>query len=248
MAYRDAADDRTALRRRAGGLLFALAVHLAVILALLLVVPERLPIFREGRGLSTFNVAPAPKSAERSEQRQEEMKTQRQTQRVIPIPKPRIVVPREQKPVDMPFLEMDKAQLAASDIRRMPSHSDAGSAGGSAGNGAPTYGPGEGPNGVQLFPVEWYREPTDAELASYMPANAPRYGWGIVACKTVENFHVDNCQQISESPLGSGYARAVRQAAWQFLVRPPRINGRPQLGTWVSIRIEYGRRETADGG
>jgi hypothetical protein len=75
-----------------------------------------------------------------------------------------------------------------------------------------------------------------------MPANPPPVGWGLVACRTVEDFHVENCQTIGESPLGSGFAKAVRQAAWQFLVRPPRIDGKPQVGAWVRIRIDYTQR------
>jgi hypothetical protein len=95
---------------------------------------------------------------------------------------------------------------------------------------------------VQLYEAEWYRRPTDVELGGYMPANAPPDGWGLVACKTIEQYHVENCQTLGESPPGSGFARAVRQAAWQFLVRPPRIDGKPQVGAWVRIRIDYTRR------
>src|SRR3546814_9935806 len=101
------------------------------------------------------------------------------------------------------------------------------------------YGPGEGPGGERLYEADWYRKPTNAELSFYMLANAPSTGWGLIACQTVEHYRVDNCRTLGESPLGSGLARAVRQAAWQFLVRPPRIGGRPVIGAWVRIRIDY---------
>src|SRR3546814_18980302 len=72
-----------------------------------------------------------------------------------------------------------------------------------------------------------------------MPANAPSTGWGLIACQTVEHYRVDNCRTLGESPLGSGMARAVRQAESQFLVRPPRIGGRLVVGAWERIRIAY---------
>ena len=63
----------------------------------------------------------------------------------------------------------------------------------------------------------------------------------LVACQTIERYHVENCQILSESPPGSGLARAVRLAAWQFLVLPPRVNGKVMVGSWVRIRIDYNR-------
>jgi protein TonB len=43
----------------------------------------------------------------------------------------------------------------------------------------------------------------------------------------------------SEGPQGSMMGRAVLAAAWQFRVRPARVNGREQFGSWVRIRIDY---------
>lgn len=97
---------------------------------------------------------------------------------------------------------------------------------------------GTAPNGEPLYAARWYREPTDSELAGYLStANGP--GYALIACKTVTGYYVEDCQLLSEGPQGSQIGRAVMAAAWQFRVRPARIGGREQFGSWVRIRIDY---------
>jgi periplasmic protein TonB len=130
----------------------------------------------------------------------------------------------------LPWIEMSHDELAAADLKNVPK-AGAGSAGDSEQVGV-------GPHGEVLYAAEWAREPTDAELAGYLPHDAPD-GYGLVACKTIPGNRVEDCVELENDPPGSHLARAVRLAAWQFHVRPPRRNGKPMVGEWVRIRIDY---------
>jgi periplasmic protein TonB len=147
---------------------------------------------------------------------------------VLPI-KPPIQV---EHPLDL--IPMTKAELAAADITRLPKASTRSGSGGSGDSEAV----GRGPNGEVLYAAEWARKPTDAELRGYLPPNAPD-GYGLIACRTIPQNRVEDCIEIGQSPRGSHLASAVRQAAWQFRVRPPRKNGKELIGEWVQIQIEY---------
>lgn len=232
----------------------SLGIILLVVLAMIfqaIVPPERVKTKRP----VTFSVSGEdPNKTARSSQARPKA-PQVATRAVKPAtsqPKPVITI---QKRVEKPdaddgipgFIHMSKSDLAAADIGKMK-----GSAQGSANNGKgadsrTAYGPGDGPGGVRLYDADWYRRPTDAELATYMPQNGGIEGWGLIACRTIERYHVEDCQILGESPRGSGFGRAVQNAAWQFLVKPPRIDSKPQIGTWVRIRIDYSVRKARRG-
>ena len=97
---------------------------------------------------------------------------------------------------------------------------------------------GTAPNGEPLYAAEWYREPDDDMLRSYL-STARGPGWGLIACRTAPDYRVEDCVGLGEYPEGSQIKRSVLAAAWEFRVRPPRLGGRPLIGSWVRIRIDY---------
>jgi protein TonB len=150
---------------------------------------------------------------------------------ILPPAKPTITPPPKPSPKSPPWIEMSHSDLAAADISKIQS----------SGSDGDSEVVGKGPNGETLYAAEWARRPTDAEIGGYWPHNAT--GWGLVACKTIPGDRVDDCLEIDQSPPGSHLASAVRQAAWQFRVRPPRKNGRELIGAWVRILIEIYPRD-----
>lgn len=179
------------------------------------------------------------KQPEKHKARKEQQPRVRTQAPVPPVEQP--VAP--EKPA-FTFLKMSRADMAAADIGSMKRP---GASGGEAASSGSTYGPGEGPGGATLYNADWFKKPTDAELGGYLPSGIAADGWGMIACQTIEHYRVDNCQILGESPRGSGLARAVLNAAWQFQVVPPRVNGKPQLGVWVRIRIDYGTKRPMPG-
>lgn len=161
---------------------------------------------------------------------------------------PDIVVPPPVVPPPNPnILWLSKPDYAGSDIGKI---APAGPRNGTNQSGAvdgtgdspgdSRLAEGHGPNGEPLYVAEWYREPTNAELSPYIPERARgRPGWGLIMCRTVERYRVENCSELGDAPRGTGYAGAVRQAAFQFRVKPPRRGGKYLVGAWVSIRIDY---------
>lgn len=157
-----------------------------------------------------------------------------------PVTPPPVKLPT---PLDrpLPILIVSHDVFAASDIAKLgskgvPSPPGSGDDAKMAADDSEVVG--SAPDGTPLYAAEWVRHPTDRELSAYLPPKAPN-GFGLVACKTIANHHVQDCVELANSPPGSHLAGAVRQAAWQFLVRAPRVGGKELTGTWVRIRIDY---------
>lgn len=225
---------RDLLGRRATGIILVALVHLlAFIIAFFLSPPLQGPRKPQPE-LKLFRLPPPAAAGTTPKLAQHARKVQPKQIAAPATPKPPVPPPvLPVNPLNMMVVSSDV--FAAADISRLPSHRAAGSeVADSSQSSSPSTGSGTGPGGEKLYNVEWYREPTSAEMAPYLPANV-REGWGRIACRMIENYHVDDCYELDESP-GSGLARALRQAAWQLLLRPPRIDGRPIIGTWVNIR------------
>jgi len=213
----------------------ALAINLGLLLLLIGLGVVTPPIKPRSSAL-TIDLLPESRSASAEQTRNNAVQPHVQSAPAVKPPpiaiptKPTIAPPPRSSA--QPWIEMSKDELAASDISKLPAAG--------AGGAGDSEVVGRGPNGEALYAAEWAREPTDAEIGGYWPRNTP--GWGLVACKTMPNNRVDNCVELDQSPRGSHLASAVRQAAWQFRVRPPRKGGRALIGAWVRILIEIEAR------
>ncbi|WP_379923437.1 hypothetical protein [Erythrobacter sp. R86502] len=243
-------------RRKLASLAIALVLE-ALILLLLLTLGTRIGGNEDGRAVETMTAIELP--AEPESEPAEEPASASAPQPDTPVPP----VPTEPldseplRPTPLVLRPSPAAQPAAPQTQPQPQPQPQASAApprigarirpgrtmGPADTGNPrTAGDsqrvGTAPNGEPLYAARWYREPTDQELAGYLStANGP--GYALIVCKTVPDYYVEDCVLQSEGPQGSMIGRAVLAAAWQFRVRPARIGGREQFGSWVRIRIDY---------
>jgi protein TonB len=220
--------DRAPLRRRLSSFGLAVAINVGLLLLLIGLGVVTPPDTKRSTSL-TIDLMPESRSA--SADRTEKAVQKQASAKPVPKPPPLIlpVKPTIAPPKSAtPWIEMSNDELAAADIANLPSAG--------AGGAGDSEVVGHGPNGEALYAAEWAREPSDAEINGYWPHNAS--GWGLVACKTLPDDRVDDCVELDQSPRGSHLASAVRQAAWQFRVRPPRKGGRALIGAWVRILIE----------
>jgi len=239
---------RALVRRRGTGLVLALIFE-ALILLMLLTFTPRIAGKREQGSLLTFGIE-ADKSAEKSEKREKQKRETRNEKRAEQKPQPPqpTPTPTPEPPIELPpnIIKMTRQEFAAADIARFSRSPSAATGARAEDQGAEQGEPdsavvGKGPHGEPMYAAEWYRRPTDVELNTYITDRVRQRmpGAGLIRCRTVENYRVDDCNSVAENPVGSGLAEAVRQAAWQFRVRPPRVGGKPLIGTWVLIEIDY---------
>jgi hypothetical protein len=233
LAYLEPSSDwqRRSARQRALAIGLTLAAELIFIILLLGLAPKLIETVETPNQPLTFDLAtptPEAKKAPRPKPKAKSMKS------ASAPSKPRVITPPTTPLAKSPLVAMSKEELAAADISKLGTRGESGA------NSAVAMGPGEGPGGAHLYRAEWVVEPTDAQLSYYMPKSIEAGSSADIACKTVENFRVENCTLLGESPMGSGLARAMRLAAWQFKVRPPRIDGKPLIGAWVRIHFTWG--------
>ncbi|MEP9400333.1 hypothetical protein [Sphingomonas sp. VNH70] len=242
------------LRRRLGTLALVVAIHGAILWLLLRLAPvvmspppgQESPLVVDM--LPADRVAPAAQPARQAARKAASgsAATATPVDRTTPPPEtpPPPPVPADRSDdvwsqiIPMSGREFSRAAIAPG-TRTAANGAGSGKADGDSGDGDAVADAGGGSGGGErLYAADWYRRPTHTELATYLPRNA-QPGWGEIACRTIPNNQVTDCREIGQSARGSGLAGAVRQAAWQFRILPPRIGGRPQIGVWVRIRITY---------
>ncbi|WP_374594153.1 hypothetical protein [Sphingosinicella sp.] len=235
---------RDGFKRRGAGILFALFVEGLLALLLLTLAPS---ISEKVVPMAVFRLDMI--RDEEPESEAEAPETQSAAAQPPELKSPPKPVEPPPVPIELPVIQLSREEMAATDIAKLPPPT-APAPRPMMGPPAPTFAgdsqrvDGTGPNGEPLYAASWYREPYDDELAGYL-STARGPGWGLIACRTVQDFRVEDCVALGEYPQGSQIARSVLAAAWQFRVRPPQIGGRAMVGEWVRIRIDYGLERRA---
>jgi hypothetical protein len=243
---------RASARRRAAALTLTILAHVLILLLLLKIGPGATPPRVVERTTATFSMLPQNDEATKPSPPAKPVK-QVKTASGGAAPRapakphpPAATKPPESPPPPPVMIAMGKSMFDSADISKIhsapgdddPAGGDSDGAGAGKDSGT-AYGPGAGPGGARLYKAEWYTDPPESALALYMPKGGVAPGaTADIACRTIPDYRVDNCRSLGESPPGSGLARALREAAWQFRIRPPRIGGKKLIGAWVHIHYD----------
>lgn len=233
--------------RRTLAISLALAIAVLLLLVLLSWGPGKPPDKKE-EFVSVVSIAAATSSQDESDSSGAKRE---QAAKQVPPPPETARPPQPRSPLPPLVTEPKPAPPATAPIPRLPALPNVPST--TRPSTGRVYGPpdtggsssgdseqvGTAPNGQPLYAAAWYREPSNDELRGFL-STASGPGWGLIACRTVADYRVDDCVGLDEYPNGSQITRAVLAAAWQFRVRPPRLGGRSMVGSWVRIRIDYG--------
>jgi protein TonB len=234
---------RATLGQRATGAVVALVLEALLLLALLTLSQSKEPPKPDPVVVTTVNASEEPEQSPEPKPEAEQPKDASPS--VQPVPQPVEPLPTPPQPLPPPPAPIPlRRDLPSFDLARLPQAPAAPAA------KPQSYGPqdngfagdskrvGTAPNGEPMYAAEWYQEPDDTMLANYL-STAQGPGWGLIACRTVPQWRVEDCVAIGEYPERSNIARSVLAAAWEFRVRPPRLRGRNMYGEWVRIRIDY---------
>ena len=241
--------DSGLLRRRGAAALLALGIELLLALLLFYLAPP-LPSRKEERRTTVFGIE-APKSADSPDRkpadkqakpaaRAQRAQAQPRTQPPPPVPLP-IETPVPAGPPS--FLKLSRNDYQQGDIAKVPSHGPVRSESNEVAENvahdddSPILG--TGPNGEPYYGAEWYRKPTAAMFAPYLPRGWAKNGTGKVLCRMDASYRLEDCRILDESPKGSGYGYATLQAAWQFRMIPPRRGGKVVPNARILIDVTY---------
>ncbi|MDP1025822.1 hypothetical protein Q5H91_01210 [Sphingomonas sp. KR1UV-12] len=226
--------------RRATSFTFAVGVQL-LLLWLLFHLGTRTPKQPDEPPLSTFALdaeRPAARAAAKATTARRAPTRSASSSAAASTPPPVRTPPVPSEKAVWPTMLSDSFDLARApkgDRSAEEGHGDADA----RGDSAVAYGPGAGPGGQRLYDADWQREPSSSEISGYLKTAPPPDSWALIACKTAEDYRVEDCRVLGESPIGSGLGRSMREAAWQFRILPPRLGGKKLLGAWVRIRISW---------
>lgn len=239
-------------RRRAMSLALTIAAHLLIVWLLLRLAPVFDPPQKEpGRSLTVTMLPVGDNNASATKSAKAPARAAQASRRTAPEPPAAPRPPAEETPVpppvDTPFpgyLVLSRRDFAASDVGRIPSQKSGGSAGkqlaaanGQGDDSMPSPA-GKTGSGESFYDGYVYDGFAASQLNPYLPANVPTGSWGELLCRMAEHDRVTDCVQLGDSRPGLGIARGLRQAAWQFRVRPPRSNGKLWVGKLLRIHID----------